>query len=86
MTLKSESAVQMVYVRSVSVGDAAKRQFITLYGYGASRIRKSNFGRFSTARTTRLMVRVEESHREMQSRNNEREIMKTANAPERAAK
>jgi hypothetical protein len=30
ITLKRERPVQMVYVRKVSVGDAANRQFITL--------------------------------------------------------
>lgn len=32
MSLNSESAVHMVYVRSVREGDAARRQFMTLKG------------------------------------------------------
>lgn len=85
MTLKRESAVQIVYVRSVSEGDAARRQFMTLYGYGASRMRKSNLGLFSMARTTRLIVVVDASQREIMSRRRVRDIMNTVIAPARAA-
>jgi len=48
-------------------------------------MRKRSFGRFSTARTMRLMVMVAESQREIESRKKAREIRKTANAPQRAA-
>lgn len=70
----------------MSVGEAASRQFMTLYGYGARRIRKSNLGRFSIARTTRLMVPHELSQRDIESRNRERETINTRSAPDKAAK
>lgn len=58
---------------------------MTLYGYGARRIRNSSFGLFSIARTTRLIVRVHDSQREMLARKNVREMVKTTSAPKREA-
>lgn len=85
ITLNRLKAVQIVYVWNVSVVDAARRQFSTLYGYGARRMRKSSFGRRSIARTMRLIVTVQESQWEMKSRRNVRERMNTVSAPLRAA-
>lgn len=85
ITLNKLKAVQTVYVLSVSVDEAARRQFITLYGYGARRMRKRSLGRFSMARTTRLIVMVHESHWEIESRRNVRERINTVSAPLRAA-
>ena len=62
ITLNSDNAVQVMYVLRVRVGEPASRAFITLYGYGAKRIRKRSFGRFSIARTTRLREAVWERH------------------------
>ena len=86
ISLNKERAVQIVYVRNESVGDAARRQFMTLNGYGATRMRKRSLGRFSIARTTRLMVMVHESHREMVSRKKARERINTVSAPASEAK
>jgi hypothetical protein len=58
---------------------------MTLYGYGATRMRKSSFGRFSIARTTRLRYTNCANQREMASRKRWRETRKTASAPESAA-
>src|SRR5260370_33018580 len=85
ITLKSDRAVHTRYVGNVRVGDAPRRQLITLYGYGAKRIRKSNCGRFSMARTTRLTDVAFESQRVISPRKRERENMNTTNAPIRAA-
>ena len=83
--MKRDRAVHTVYVRSVNVGEAARRQFITLNGYGARRMRKRSFGRFSIARTTRFIVSVLESQREMHVRRNMRERINTVSAPARDA-
>jgi hypothetical protein len=57
---------------------------MTLYGYGARRIKKRSFGRFSMARTTRFKEDVEVSQLEMVSRNSSLETRNTVIAPVRA--
>jgi len=49
-------------------------------------MRKRSLGRFSMARTTRLMDVHEASQWEIDSRKRERETINTVSAPERAAK
>ena len=44
-------------------------------------MRKRSLGRFSMALTTRLIVIVQESQREMLARKNVREIINTVSAP-----
>ncbi len=85
MSLKRDNAVQRVYVRNVRLGEAARRQFMTLKGYGARRMRKRSLGRFSMALTTRLMVIVHESQRDMLARKSVRERINTVSAPVREA-